>query len=192
MSFNKRIQLWDHHLSQGIEQIYHCRCLQIMVLEKILKSPLDCKAIKPVNPEGNQLRISIRRIDAEDETPTLWPHNAKSWLTGKDSDAGEDWRQEEKGMTEDEMIGWHHWLNGREFEQTPGDKPREAWHTAVHGISKSQTWLGSWTRSNNNHPRKVSHALPANPSPQNDGTVSVPIAVPATKCHTNGIYSRMS
>ena len=69
-------------------------------------------------------------------------------------------------MTEDEMVGWHHRLNGHEFEQTPEDKLREAWHAAIHGVSKSQTWLSSWTRSNNNHPRKVSHALPPTQAPR--------------------------
>ena len=78
-----------------------------------------CK-IKPANPKGNQSWIFIGRTDAEAETQILWPPDAKNWLLGKDSDAGKDWRQEEKEMTEDEMVGWHHWLNGREFEQAPG------------------------------------------------------------------------
>ena len=91
-----------------------------VVLEKTLENPLDNKEIKPVNPEGNQSWIFIGRNDAEAETPILWPPDAKSWLIGKDPDAGKDWRQEEKGMTEDEMVGWHHWLDGHEFEQAPG------------------------------------------------------------------------
>ena len=82
---------------------------------------LDSKEIKPVNPKGNQLQIFIERTDAEAEAPTLWPPDVKSWITGKVPDAGKDWEQKEKGMTEDEMAGWHHWLNGHEFEQTPGD-----------------------------------------------------------------------
>ena len=81
-----------------------------------LKSPLDCKEIQPVNPKGNQSWIFIGRTDAEAETPILWPPDVKNWLTGKDSDAGKDWRQEEKGTTEDNLVGWHHWLNGHEFE----------------------------------------------------------------------------
>ena len=89
-----------------------------LALEKILESPLDSKEIKPVNSKGNQSWIFIGRTDAEAEAPILWPPDAKSWLTGKDPDAGKDWRQEEKGMTEDKMVGWHHWLNGHEFEQT--------------------------------------------------------------------------
>ena len=86
-----------------------------MVLDKTLESLLDSKETKPVNPKGNQLWIGIGRTDAEAETPILWPPDAKSWLTGKAPDAGKDGRQEEKGMTEDEMVGWHHLLNGHEF-----------------------------------------------------------------------------
>ena len=93
-------------------------CFWTVVLEKTLESPLDCKEIKPVHPKGNQSRIFIGRADAEGETPILRPPDAKNWLIGKDPDAGKDWRQEEKGTTEDEMVGWHHWLNGHEFEQT--------------------------------------------------------------------------
>ena len=81
-----------------------------MVLEKTLESPLDCKEIKPINPRENQSWIFIGRIDAEAEVPILWPPDAKSCLTGKNPDYGKDWGQEEKGMTEDEMVGWHHWL----------------------------------------------------------------------------------
>ena len=92
-----------------------------LVLEKILESPLDNKEIKPVNPKGNKPWIFIGRTDAEAETQIFWPSDAKSWLIGKDPDAGEDWGQEEKGMTEDEMVEWHHWFDGYEFEQTLGD-----------------------------------------------------------------------
>ena len=96
-----------------------------MVLEKTLESPLDNKEIKPVNPKGNQPWIFIGGIEAEAEAeapaPVLWPPDGKKWLTGKDPDAGKDWGQEEKGVTEDEMVGWHHWLNGHKFEQTKGD-----------------------------------------------------------------------
>ena len=87
-----------------------------VVLEKTLESPLDCKEIQPVHPKGNQPWIFIGRTDAEAETPVLWPPDAKNWLIGKDSDAGKDWRLEEKGTTEGEMVGWHCWLNGHEFE----------------------------------------------------------------------------
>ena len=92
-----------------------------VVLEKILQGLLDSKEIKPVSLKGNQLWIFIWRIVAEAEAPILWPPDAKSYLIGKDPDAGKDWGQEEKGMTEDGMIGWHHWLNGHEFEQVLGD-----------------------------------------------------------------------
>ena len=90
------------------------------MLEKILESPLDCKEIQPVHSEGDQPWDFFGRNDAKAETPGLWPPHVKSWLIGKDSDAGRDWGQEEKGMTEDEMAGWHHWLDGCEFEWTPG------------------------------------------------------------------------
>ena len=91
-----------------------------MVLEKTLESPLDCKEIQPDHSRGDQSWVFFGRNDAEAETPVLWPPHAKSWLIGKDSDAWRDWGQEEKGMTEDEMAGWHHWLNGRESGWTPG------------------------------------------------------------------------
>ena len=91
-------------------------CFWTVVLEKTLKSPLDCKEMQPVHPEGDQSGVFIGRTDAEAETPILWPPHAKSWLIGKDPDAGRDWRQEEKGMTENGMAGWHHRLDGHEFE----------------------------------------------------------------------------
>ena len=91
-----------------------------VVLEKTLESPLDCKEIQPVHSEGDQPWDFFGRDDAKAETPVLWPPHVKSWLIGKDTDAGRDWGQEEKGMTEDEMARWHHRLDGREFEWTPG------------------------------------------------------------------------
>ena len=91
-------------------------CFWTVVLEKPLESPLDCKEIQPVHPKGNQSWIFIGRTDAEAETPILWPLDAKKWLIWKDPDAGKDGRWEEKGMTEDEMVGWDHRLNGHEFE----------------------------------------------------------------------------
>ena len=92
-------------------------CLWTEVLEKTLESPLDWKDIKPVNPKGNQSWIFIGRTNAEAEIPILWPSYVKNWLVGKDPDAGRDWRWEEKETPENEMVGWHHWLNGHEFEQ---------------------------------------------------------------------------
>ena len=90
-------------------------CFCTVVLEKTLESPLDCKEIQPVHPKGDVSWVFIGRTDAEAETPILWPPHAKSWLIGKDPDAGRDSGQEEKGMTEDEMAGWHHWLDGHVF-----------------------------------------------------------------------------
>ena len=95
-------------------------CFWTVVLKKTLESPLDCKEIQPVHPKGNQSWIFIGRTDDEAGAPILWPPDVKSWLIGKDPDAGKDWRREEKGTTEDEMVGWHHWLEGDEFEQVPG------------------------------------------------------------------------
>ena len=89
--------------------------------EKTLESPLDSKEIEPINPKGNQSWIFIGKTDAETETPVLCPPDVKSQLIRKDPDTGKDWRQEGKGMNEDKMVGWHHWLNGHEFEQAPGD-----------------------------------------------------------------------
>ena len=92
------------------------RCFWTVVLEKTFESPLDCKEIQPVHSKGDQSWVFIGRTDVEAETPILWPSDEKCWLIGKDPDAGKDWRQEEKGETEDKMVGWHHWLNGHEFE----------------------------------------------------------------------------
>ena len=91
-------------------------CFWTVVLDKTLESPFDCKDIQPVHPEGDQSWVFIGRNDAEAETPILWPPHAKSWLIGKDPDARRDWGQDEKGTTEDEIVGWHHRLNGHEFE----------------------------------------------------------------------------
>ena len=95
-------------------------CFWIVVFEKTLESPLDCKEIQPVHSEEDQSWVFIGRTDAEAETLILWPRHTNSWLIGKDPDAGRDWGQEEKGMTEDEIAGWHHRLDGRESEWTPG------------------------------------------------------------------------
>ena len=118
------------------------------MLEKTLESPLDCKEIQPVPPKGDQSWVFIGRTDAKAETPVLWPPHMKSWLIGKDSDAGRDWGQEEKGMTEDEMAGWHHWLDGHESEWTPrvGDGQGGLACCDSWGCKKSDTT--DWTELN--------------------------------------------
>ena len=93
---------------------------QLWCWRRLLRVPLDCKETQPVHSKGDQSWVFLGRTDVEDETPILWPPDVKSWLIWKDPDAGKDWGQEEKGMTEDEMVGWHHWLNGHGFEWSPG------------------------------------------------------------------------
>ena len=109
--------MWELDYKESWEQKNWC--FWTMVLEKTLESPLDCKEIQPVHPKGDQSWVFIGRTDVEAETLILWPPHAKSWLSGKDPDAGKDWGQE-KGMTEDEMVGWHHQLNGHGFVWTLG------------------------------------------------------------------------
>ena len=121
-------------------------CFSTVVLEKTLESPVDCKEIQPVHPKGDQSWIFIGRTAAEAETPVLWLPDGKKWLIGKDCDAGKDWRQEDKRKTEDEMVGWHHQLDGHEFEQAPRVWDWKAWHALVHGVAKSQTSLSLRTK----------------------------------------------
>ena len=119
-------------------------CFWTVVLDKTLESPLDFKEIRPVNPKGNQSWIFIGRSDAE--APILWPPDVKKWLP----DAGKDWGQEEKGPTEDEMVGWYHQLSRHEFEQTHEImKDKEAWHATVHGMTKCRTQLSDLTATTN-------------------------------------------
>ena len=130
-------------------------CFRTVVLENTLESPLDSKEIQPVNPKGNQPWIFIGRTDVEAETPILWPPDVKNWLIWKGTDAGKDWRWEEKGMTEDEMAGWHHWLDGREFEQVPGDGEGQgslAWCSPWSYKESNTTW---WLNSNNHFCVKI-------------------------------------
>ena len=115
-------------------------CFWTVMLEKTLESPLDCEEIQPVHLKGNQSWVFTGRTDVEAETTILWLPDAKSWLILKDPDAGKDWGQEKKGTTEDEMVGWHHLLNGHGFGWTPRVvMDREAWHAVIHGVSKRQT-----------------------------------------------------
>jgi len=127
-------------------------CFWTVVLEKTLESPLDCKEIKPAYPKGDQSWVFIGGTDAKAETPILWPPHAKSWLIGKDSDAGRDWGQEEKEMTEDEMAGWHHQLDGHEFEWTPGVGDGQGGLVCCNsrghkelGTTERLNWLNDWT-----------------------------------------------
>ena len=115
---SSHVWMWD--LDREEDWVPKNRCFRIVVLEKTLES-LDSKEIQPVNPKGNQSWTFIERIAAETKALILWPPDVKSWLTGKDSDSGKDWGQEDKGATEDERVGYHHQLNGHEFEKTPGD-----------------------------------------------------------------------
>ena len=116
------------------------RCFWTVVLEKTLESHLDSREIQPVHLKGDQFWIYTGRTDAE--TPIIWPPDAKSWLICKDPDAGKDFGQEEKGRTEDEMVRWHHQLNGHGFGWTPGVGDEQA---VVHGVAKSWTWLSDWS-----------------------------------------------
>ena len=119
--FSSHVQMWelDHKEVWAPKNL----CFWTVMLEKTLESPLDCKEIKPINPKGNQPWIFPGRTDAEAVAPILWHPDAKSWRIGNNSDAGKDrGQQEEKGTTEDEMVGWYHQLNGHEFQQTPGDR----------------------------------------------------------------------
>ena len=118
-----------------------------------LESPLNCKEIQPVHPKGNQSWIFTGRTEAEAETPILWPPDVKNWLIGKDPDAGKDWGQEEKGMTEDEMVGWHHWLDGHESEWTlgvgDGQGGLACCNSWGHKESDTTEWL-NWTELSHN------------------------------------------
>ena len=134
-------------------------CFWTVVLEKTLESPLDCKKIQPVPPKGNQSWIFIGKTDAKAEAPILWPPHAKNWLTGKDPDPGKDQRQEEKGITEGEIVGWHHQLDGHEFEQAPGvgDGQRSLvccspWGRKEPDMTKWLNWTelaATWTQMSN-------------------------------------------
>ena len=116
--FSRHVWMWELDCEES--WVPKNWCFWTVVLEKTLESPLDCKDIQPVHPKGDHPWVFFGRTDAEAETPILWPCHAKSWLIGKDPDVGRDWGQEEKGTTQDEMAGWHHQLDGHEFQWTLG------------------------------------------------------------------------
>ena len=136
--------------SWAVKKAEHLRIdgFELWCWRRLLKSPLDCKGIQPVHSKGDQSRLFFWRTDFEAETPILWPPHAKSWVTGKDPDAGKDWGQKEKGTTEDEMAGWHHWLDVHEFGWTPGVGDVQGglacWGSWGHRESDRTEWL-NWT-----------------------------------------------
>ena len=146
---NSHVQMWelDHKEGWALKNW----CFWMVVLEKTLESPLDCEEIQPVHSKGNQSWVFIERTDAEAEAPILWPPDVKNWLIGRDPDAGQDWRWEEKEATEDEMVGWHRRLNGHEFEQTPGDSEgREGLACCgTQGLKESD--MTEWLNHNNQY-----------------------------------------
>ena len=140
---SSHVWIWelDHKESWALKNW----CFWTVVLEKTFESPLDYKEIQPVYPKGNQSWVFNWRSDAEAEAPILWLPDVKNGLIGKDPDAGKDWKQEENGMTEDEMVEWYHWLDGHEFEQASGFGDGQGSLAAVHGVAKSQIRLSDWT-----------------------------------------------
>ena len=137
---NSHVWMWE--LDYKESWVPENWCFWTVVLEKTLENPLDCKEIKPVSPKGNQPWIFIGRTDVESEAPILWPPDVKNWLIGKDPHAGKDWRQEEKGMTEDEMVGWHHRMDGRESLAccSPWGRKESGTNEATKHIT-SQAWI---------------------------------------------------
>ena len=139
--------MWELHYKES--WVPNNWCFWTVVLEKTLESPLDCKEIHPVHPEGGKSWVFIRRTDVEFENPVLWLPDVKNWILWKDPDAGNDWGQEEKGTKEDETVGWHHWLNGQGFgliRELLMD--REAWRGAIHGVVKCRTQQSDWIELN--------------------------------------------
>ena len=138
--------VWMSELDYKESWVMKNWCFGTVVVEKTLERTLDYREIQPVHPKGNQSWTFIGRTDTEAGTPILWPPDAKDWLVWKDPDAGKDWSWKKKGMTEDEMVACHHWLNGHEIHKLQKlMMDRESWDAAVHGVAKSQTRLSDWT-----------------------------------------------
>ena len=145
--FSSYVWMWE--LDDKESWLLENWCFWTVVLEKTLESPLDCKEVQTVHSKGNRSWIFIGRTDVEAETTIICPPDAKNWLIGKDPDAGKDWRWEEKGMAQDEMVGWHHQHDGHKFELQELVMVKEAWCAAVHGVTNHQTRLSYWTELNN-------------------------------------------
>ena len=141
---SSHVWMWELNHKEG--WTLKNQCSQTVVLAKTLESPFDSKKIKPVNPKGNQPWMFIGRTDGEAEVPILWPPDGKNWLIRKDPDAGKDWSWEKKGSTEDEMFGWHYWLDEHEFEQAleVGDGLGGLMFCSPWGF-RERTWLNDWT-----------------------------------------------
>ena len=154
-------------------------CFWTVVLEKTVESPLDCKEIQPVHPKGNQSWIFIGRTDANAEAPILWPPDAKGWLIWKDSDAGKDWRGEKKGTTEDEMVGWHHELDGHKFEQAPG----------VGDGQGSLACCSPWGRKELDIHERLNWTHQCNAEPSPTGSLAAHLPLP---CRIHGASPRVS
>ena len=151
--FSGHVWMWELDCEESWAQKNWC--FWTVVLEKTLESPLDCKEIQPLHPKGDQSWVFIGRTDVEAETPILWPPDAKSWLIGKDPDAGKDWWREEKRTTEDQMVGWHHWLNGHELGWTPGVGDGQGgleccspWGHKKSHVAEWLNWTEEWIFSN--------------------------------------------
>ena len=141
---NSHVWIWELDCKESWVQKNWC--FWTVVLEKTLESLLDCKGIQPVHPKGDQSWLFIGRTDVEAETSILWPPDVKNWLIWKDPDAGKDWKQEKKGTTEDEMVGWHHQLDGHEFEQPVGAADGQGGLGCCSPWGR--TWLNDWTELN--------------------------------------------
>ena len=149
LTSGQSLYIWMWELDHKEGWVLKNWCFWTVVLEKTLESPLNCNEIKSVNPKGNQFWIFIGRTDAEAKAPVLWLRDSKSRLISKDPDAEKDWRQEEKGTTEDEMVDVTTDLMDMSLSPLQElEMDREAWHAAVHGVAKSQTWLSDWIELN--------------------------------------------